>query len=97
MPAKGKKSGYREKLRHYVEASVVPQGMRLLPRLELEGRREVFIERHRGILEYSCERVLVLSGEGMLEIEGEGMKIAAMSRDFLRIKGKITGVRVLEL
>ena len=78
-------------------AAKVPESMGLrLPLVEIEGDREVFIQRHRGILEYTDMRVLVLSAGKIIEVQGESLRLTSMTDDILRIKGEIAGVRLLE-
>lgn len=95
MAANKRRFKYKELVRQTVESSLVPKGMRLLPQVELEGSCELTVRRHSGILEYSHQQVVVLAGQIMYEVEGEGLIITSMSRDYLQIKGKLLGVRII--
>ena len=68
----------------------LPEG--LLPgngRLTLSGGRQALIEGHRGILEYTPERVAVSFGREKLSITGDGLRLRAMNAGELLITGRI--------
>ncbi len=53
-----------------------------------DGRRAL-VENHRGILEYSGERVIISTGRGKLCLMGSGLRLAAMSGSQLLVVGKV--------
>jgi len=64
----------------------------LLPgkgRLTLCGGRQALVEGHRGILEYTQERIVVSFGREKLSLTGSGMKLEAMNAGELLITGRI--------
>ena len=63
-----------------------------LPRLELIGNRQLYLERHTGLLAYSDTQIDANTGFGVLRIRGERLTLVAMTGEELRIGGKIDGV-----
>lgn len=60
-----------------------------LPRLELIGSRQLYLERHLGILCYSEERIDANTPAGVLRIGGRDLTLLAMSGEELRVGGTI--------
>lgn len=60
-----------------------------LPRLELIGSRQLYLEHHRGILSYSEERIDANTSAGVLRIGGRGLSLLAMTGEELRVGGTI--------
>ncbi|MBR3569652.1 MAG: sporulation protein [Oscillibacter sp.] len=60
-----------------------------LPRLELIGDRQLYLERHLGILSYSEERIDANTPAGVLRIGGHDLTLLAMSGEELRVGGAI--------
>ena len=56
------------------------------------GGRQVRIEGHRGVLEYSQERIVVLMKNNKLLISGVELSMQAMNAQELIAEGKIAGV-----
>ena len=63
-----------------------------LPRLELVGNRQLYLERHTGLLAYSETQIDANTPYGVLRIRGEGLNLVAMTREELRIGGRIDSV-----
>ena len=63
-----------------------------LPRLEMVGSRQLYLEHHAGILAYSEEQIDVNTTEGALRVRGEGLSLLAMTAEELRIGGRIAAV-----
>lgn len=63
-----------------------------LPRLELVGSRQLYLEGHRGLLAYSEERIDANTGFGVLRVRGSGLTLLAMTAEELRIGGRIDAV-----
>ena len=66
-----------------------------LPRLELIGSRQLYLEHHTGILAYSQDQVDANSSAGGLRIGGEKLRLLAMGAGELRIGGRIRAVEWL--
>ena len=50
-----------------------------LPRLELIGNRQLYLERHTGLLAYSDTQIDANTGFGVLRIRGERLTLVAMT------------------
>lgn len=57
--------------------------------VELLGDRRVLIEHHRGITEYSRDRIQVRVKYGIVCIVGEHLELCKMTGDLLVIAGRI--------
>ena len=60
-----------------------------LPRLELIGDGELWLENHKGILAYGTEEIHVSGGTVLFKIAGQGLELRAMTGLELLITGKI--------
>ena len=63
-----------------------------LPRLEMVGSRQLYLEHHAGILAYSEEQIDVNTSAGALRVRGEGLSLLARTAEELRIGGRIAAV-----
>ena len=63
-----------------------------LPRLEMVGSRQLYLEHHAGILAYSEEQIDVNTSAGALRVRGEGLSLLAMTAEELRIGGRSAAV-----
>ena len=63
-----------------------------LPRLEMVGDRQLYVEHHTGILAYSDTCIDANTTAGVLRISGEGLSLLAMTAEELRIGGRIGAV-----
>ena len=62
------------------------------PKLSLTDGRRTLIENHRGVLEYGKERVVVNLGRGRIIISGSELRLKAMNRTELLVRGRIRSV-----
>lgn len=67
-----------------------------VPRLELTGNRELYLDKHRGILSYSTESIDVGGGSIIVRVRGFDLQIVAMTDDEVRITGRICGLELIE-
>ena len=65
-------------------------------RMELLGNRSLHIDRHRGALAYSTEAVDINAGTVVVRVRGEGLELAVMTDEELRINGGIRGGELVE-
>lgn len=68
-----------------------------LPRLEMVGSRQLYLEHHTGLLSYSDTRIDANTSAGILRITGERLTLLAMTAEALRVGGRIDGVAWLEV
>ena len=66
-----------------------------LPRLELIGSRQLYLEHHTGILAYRQDQVDANTSAGVLRIRGANLTLLAMTAGELRIGGRIDTVEWL--
>ena len=62
--------------------------------LELLGDNRVLVENHRGVQEYSRERIGIRMRFGSVCILGCGLELMHMTRDQLVIRGRIDSVQL---
>lgn len=60
-----------------------------IPRTELIGKNEVWVENTRGILDYNENTIKINTTIGILKIEGDELLIASISDESVNIKGII--------
>ena len=63
-----------------------------LPRLELVGNRQLYLEHHTGLLAYSGEQIDANTTTGVLRVRGANLTLLAMTAEELRIGGRIDAV-----
>lgn len=68
-----------------------------LPRIELVGGRQLYLEHHRGIVSYSTETIDVNTPAGILRVRGAELSLLAMTAEELRIGGNIDAVEWVKL
>lgn len=63
-----------------------------LPHIEVMGNRQLYMEKHRGILSYSNEEIAIGAQGLILRVFGKGLELMSMSGEALRIRGEISRV-----
>ena len=64
------------------------------PRITISGDDRVLIEGHRGLLEYSSERVAAARVNGRVLVKGEGLYLSVMTERELIVTGRIWSVEL---
>ena len=64
-----------------------------IPLIELYGKSRIYMEYHKGIIQYTEHEITIQSGLGSLRAEGEQLEISCISEQYLVITGKIRQVR----
>ncbi len=67
-----------------------------LPRLILTGRNELYLENHRGIIEYTMTRLRINLSRGFLEIQGRDLEIKSLLPEEISIYGEIDAIKFLD-
>lgn len=62
--------------------------------IEIVGCATVLIENHCGIVSYTKECVAVKSKSGCIFVHGSGLILSKMSKELLRISGRIRNVEL---
>lgn len=65
------------------------------PKITTVGRREVFVENYKGILEFSNEIVKINTHYGVITITGKNMKIREITSEDIIIFGDIDNIDYL--
>ena len=65
-----------------------------LPKVVVVGNLQVFIENHRGIIEYTSELIRIIVEDGEINISGENLSIRNIMVDELIIEGKIKSLEL---
>ena len=63
-----------------------------LPRLEMVGSRQLYLEHHTGLLAYTEEQIDANTSSGVLRVRGERLTLMAMTAGELRIGWKIASI-----
>jgi len=66
-----------------------------LPKIVLVGDLQLFIENHRGIVEYTAESVRVNVGDYEVAVSGEGLLLRNILPDEICLEGRIKSVRFI--
>ncbi len=77
------------------EADLTAASLQGEPIVEISGESRVLIENHRGVKEYSRERISVQVAYGLVSVCGCGLELLRMTREQLVICGRIDGVALL--
>ncbi len=63
-----------------------------MPRVEISGGRQLLIEQHKGIIEYSPNEISVNSSKGVIRVRGEALELRAMTANQLLVSGLLFGI-----
>lgn len=86
-----RKSGLRDRLVSLLE---LPGDVMLdVARVTIVGDMEMVVENHRGLSEYTPNRVVLTVPEGQLAVEGEELRIGSISPEQVILLGKIRAMR----
>lgn len=62
------------------------------PKITTMGRKEVYVENYKGIIEFTNELVRINSNHGVITITGQNMKIKEITCDDIIIVGDIENI-----
>lgn len=86
-----KKTGLRDRLVSLLE---LPGDVVLdVTRVTLVGDREMVVENHKGVVEFTPNRVVLMVPEGRLAVEGQDLRIGSISPEQVILAGTIRGMR----
>ena len=88
-----RKQGLRERTARLLDLPA--DGVAGLPKAELTGDRELYLENYKDILSYGREEIHVDGGAWVLRITGRDLEIKAMRSKQLRFFGWVTGLTLL--
>ncbi|NLC76771.1 MAG: sporulation protein YqfC [Clostridia bacterium] len=76
-----------------VELLEMPSDVLLdLPKLTMIGQKELLLENHRGIIEYSQAKIRVNSTAGQITIKGSDLVLKNLKSDQMLVEGKISAL-----
>ncbi len=67
-----------------------------LPRITLVGNLQIYIENHKGIIEYTKQRIRISTKSGVLRITGKNMVIRIIVTEEIVITGDISSIEFVE-
>ena len=80
-------------LQHLADkAELESENLPCLPVVEIAGDRRVLIERHKGVIEYGMERIMVRVSYGTVCVSGDSLELIRMTNRQLVISGRIDSV-----
>jgi sporulation protein YqfC len=72
----------------------IPQDIVLdLPRVTMLGNKQVLVENHKGIIEYTSSLLRIRLNQGELVIGGESLVLGSLQPELLFVEGVISEVR----
>lgn len=75
----------------------LPQDILLdLPKITLVGNLQLYVENHKGILEYSTTRIRIFTKSGILRIVGKNLLLKSIVVEEIIIVGEISGFEFLD-
>lgn len=85
---------WKQKLKKWVTDQMdLPQDVLMdMPRITMIGQIHIYIENHRGVLQFSNEELRLLLSQGQLLIKGEQFVIKSILPEELLLEGKIDQV-----
>lgn len=67
-----------------------------LPRFSLLGNRQIIIENHKGIIEYTAQLVRLNTSRGEVVVAGRSIVVQSITPDELIIEGRINSVQYVD-
>lgn len=67
-----------------------------LPKITIIGRNELYLENHRGVIEYNLNRLRINLVRGFLEIEGKDLVIKALLSEEMSVVGEFYAIRFMD-
>lgn len=66
-----------------------------MPRISMIGTNQMLVENHRGIIEYTPQRIRVNSSTGLIRVQGSDLKLRNIAADDIMITGTIKSIEFL--
>lgn len=67
-----------------------------LPKITMIGNLQIYIENHKGIIEYSKERIRINTRRGVIRIVGKNMYIRTIITEEIIIVGEIETIEFID-
>ncbi len=79
------------------EAAGVPPELAVgAPKVTMQGNNDILIENHKGIIEYTGEKVRIRVQNGVIAVEGSRLVLDEMKSDSVSISGNIHNIMKLD-
>lgn len=65
-----------------------------LPKVVIVGELGVLVQNHRGLIQYSPERIVVGVGRGQIVVGGESLEIEEVDREDMVVRGHIKMIQM---
>jgi len=66
-----------------------------MPKISLIGNNQMLVENHKGIIEYTAQRIRVNSANGVIRVIGNNMNLKNIAADDIMISGEIKIIEFL--
>jgi sporulation protein YqfC len=88
----------KNKLRSKITESLdLPKEVILdVPNIRIKGDSEVFIENHKGIIEYTKDILRLNSALGIIKINGDNLQIKEINQEDMLILGNIFIIEIIK-
>jgi sporulation protein YqfC len=91
---KNRKDAVRQAMAEFLD---IPRDLVMdLPTVTVVGRNELYIENHRGVIEYNINRLRINLSRGHLEIEGKELEIKALMADEMKVTGEVLAIKYMD-
>lgn len=65
-----------------------------LPKVTIVGSLGVLIQNHRGLIQYSPEKIVIGVGKGQIAVLGKSLEIEEVSKEDMIVRGSIRSVQM---
>ncbi len=62
-------------------------------RITVMGNREIWIENYKGLLEYTCNMIVLQAKSCKMQLEGKSLNIDYYTNEDMKISGRITCIK----
>ena len=66
-----------------------------LPKISMIGSNQMLVENHKGVIEYTPQRIRVNSSIGVIRVQGNDMKLKNIAADDIMITGGIKSIEFI--
>jgi len=66
-----------------------------MPKISLIGKNQILVENHKGIIEYTSQRIRVNSTIGVIRIIGDEMNLRNLAAEDIMISGEIKTIEFI--
>lgn len=92
---RGKEGRKESLLRKFADVLELPKDIVMdLPRVTMVGNVQLHVENHRGIIEYTFDKVRINTTRGELVIFGEKLQVGNINPDEIVVDGRIETVHL---